>query len=243
MGVMGLTQRRMVLAMRKVGVLALIAMVLVAGNLARVSRPPQVQSVRAAGPIGTGWQQYDLIVSPGDWDGRADGAPDIIARKASDGTLWLFSGDGLGGYTGPRQIGSGFNIYTRLVAAGEFTGHGRPDLMAVRRDGELILFPNLGHGVLGEPITLASGWGGYDAVVGTTNFSGFHRPALIVRNANDGSLSVFAGDGTGVFSGSSRITSVSVKNYSLLTAPGGWVNDGFPDSCSRRPDGSPCLFR
>src|ERR1700693_466848 len=204
-------------AMRRFAVPAVIALTVLAAGLTLGSRPPQVQ---AAGPIGSGWQNYDIIMSPGDWNGAANGAPDIIARMPSDGSLWLFSGDGLGGYTGPKQIASGFNVYTHLVDAGNFTGHGRPDLLAVRADGELVLFPNLGNAVLGDPISLASGWGGYDAVVGTTNFSGHHRPDVIVRNASEGSLTVFAGDGHGGFSGSSVITSARFKNYSLLAAPG-----------------------
>ncbi|HEX3507216.1 MAG TPA: hypothetical protein VHW94_02390, partial [Candidatus Dormibacteraeota bacterium] len=160
---MKVTKRRMVLAMRHVGVVALIALLVAGGIFARETRPPHVQQVQAAGPIGAGWQQHDLIVSPGDWDETANGAPDIIARKAASGTLWLFSGDGAGGYKPPRQIASGFGVYAHLIAAGKFTGHSRPDLMAIRNDGELVLFPNVGHGVLGEPVPIASGWGGYDA--------------------------------------------------------------------------------
>ena len=210
------SERAAFVVLRRFGALAVIGLIVVAGSVTFGSRPPQVNA--AAGAIGAGWRNYDLIVSPGDWDGAANGAPDIIARKASDGTVWLFSGDGRGGYTGPSEIGSGLSVYTQLVAAGKFTGHGRPDLMAVRNDGELMLFANLGNGVLGQPIPVAAGWGRYDAVVGTTNFNGFHRPDVIVRNAGDGSLTVFAGDENGGFSGSSLITSVSFRQYSLLTS-------------------------
>ncbi len=210
--------------------------------LARETRPLQVARVHAAGPVGTGWQQYDLIVSPGNWDEAANGAPDIIARKATDGTLWLFSGDGAGGYKSPKQIATGFGVYTQLIAAGRFTGSSRPDLMAVRNDGELILFPNLGHGILGDPVPIASGWVRYDAVVGTYNFSGFHRSDLIVRNATNGSLTVFAGNGHGGgFSGSRIITSTSFKQYSLLISPGDWDNDGYTDLMGRTAGGTLCL--
>src|SRR5258708_14127484 len=147
----------MLLKMRRVGIVAFLALIVAGGIGARQTPPRQVQQVQAAGPIGTGWQQYDLIVSPGDWDEAANGAPDVIARKAADGTLWLFSGDGAGGYKSPRQIASGFGEYTQLIAAGKFTGHSRPDLMAVRNDGKLILFPNLGRGILGDPVPIASG--------------------------------------------------------------------------------------
>jgi hypothetical protein len=234
------TRRPAVLAMSRFALLACIALIVLTGIAVLGSRPPHLH---AAGPIGTGWQDYDLIVSPGDWSGAANGAPDIIARKLSDGSLWLFSGDGLGGYTGPTQIGSGFNVYTQLLAAGYFTGGKYPDLLAVRNDGDLILFANRGDGVLGKPIALASGWGGYDVVLGTTNFSGTHRPDVIARNASDGSLTLFAGNGHGGFSGRTSITSVSFTKYSLLAAPGDWDNDGYPDLVGRSSDGTLCLFR
>ena len=37
--------------------------------------PPRPLHVRASGPLGNGWQKYDLITSPGDWDQKANGAP------------------------------------------------------------------------------------------------------------------------------------------------------------------------
>ena len=230
-------------------VIALFVILGVGGGLPG-ARPLQAQ---ASGPIGTGWQNYDLIVSPGDWDGARDGAPDIIARKVSDGSLWLFPGNGRGGYTGPTRIGSGFHAYTQLVAAGNFTGHQYPDLMAVRNDGELILFPNLGHGVLGKPVSLGPGWGGYSAVVGADNFNGDHLPGIIVRDPVDGLLTLFKGDGHGGFSGHSLIASVSFSSYSLLAVPGDWDNGGYvpnapggvgyADLVGRSPDGTLCLFR
>ena len=58
----------------------------------------------------------------------ANRAPDVIARRPSDGSLWLFSGDGAGGYTGPTKIGSGWNAYTQLVGiGGSFRGHNSVD--------------------------------------------------------------------------------------------------------------------
>jgi hypothetical protein len=174
----------------------------------------------------------------------ANRAPDVIARRPSDGSLWLFSGDGAGGYTGPSKIGSGWNAYTQLVGiGGSFRGHNSlPDLMAVRNDGYLILFPNRGHGVFGTAVSLGPGWGAFDAVV-ATDFDGDRIPDVIVRSAVDGSLTLYKGNGHGGFSGHSPITSVSFAQYSLLASPGDWDNDGYPDLVGRSPGGTLCLFR
>ncbi len=72
-------QRPTFRVLRRFGALAVIALIVLAGTVAFGSRSPQVN---AAGSIGAGWQNYDLIVSPGDWGGTASGAPDIIARRA-----------------------------------------------------------------------------------------------------------------------------------------------------------------
>ena len=59
----------------------------------------------------SGWTTMGLISSPGDFDG--DGYPDVIVRKTSDGTLWLYKGNGAGGWKPPGvQIGTGWGTLT-----------------------------------------------------------------------------------------------------------------------------------
>ena len=52
------------------------------------------------------------IIGPGDWDG--DNHVDVLARDAA-GRLWLFPGNGLGGWGVPRQVGSG-SAGMRIIA-------------------------------------------------------------------------------------------------------------------------------
>ncbi|MGZ6798048.1 MAG: FG-GAP repeat domain-containing protein, partial [Nocardioidaceae bacterium] len=66
-----------------------------------------VRTVAAAG-----WNPYTSILGVGDWDG--DGLPDLLARK-SDGTLWLYSGDGTGAFAGHRQVSAGWSSYRLAV--------------------------------------------------------------------------------------------------------------------------------
>ena len=56
--------------------------------------------------LATGWAQYDAIVGAADWD--RDGRIDVLAREATTGDLWLFPGDGRGGFQAPRQVGNGW---------------------------------------------------------------------------------------------------------------------------------------
>ena len=67
--------------------------------------------------IGAGWQVFDRVLSPGDWNG--DGKADLIARK-TNGDLLLYRGNGLGGFvTGtPPRIGAGWHIFGTIVGVG-----------------------------------------------------------------------------------------------------------------------------
>jgi hypothetical protein len=52
------------------------------------------------------WTGYDMVASAGDFNG--DGHADWIARRKSDGAVYLYKGDGAGGYSARSQIASGW---------------------------------------------------------------------------------------------------------------------------------------
>jgi murein DD-endopeptidase MepM/ murein hydrolase activator NlpD len=60
--------------------------------------------------VGQGWNGFSTIISNGDHNG--DQKPDLIARRASDQTLWLYPGTGNGGFGAGVQIGQGWGPYT-----------------------------------------------------------------------------------------------------------------------------------
>jgi hypothetical protein len=62
--------------------------------------------------IGSGWNGYDWLVGPGDFDG--DGCVDVMARSpVSNGRLFLYRGNCAAGWSGDgQQIGSGWNQFT-----------------------------------------------------------------------------------------------------------------------------------
>ena len=57
----------------------------------------------------------------------------MLARQ-SDGALLLYRGDGAGGWlTGTgEQIGSGWQPFTAILPGGDFSGDGKPDVLARR---------------------------------------------------------------------------------------------------------------
>jgi hypothetical protein len=114
--------------------------------------------------IGSGWGGFTAIVAPGDWNG--DGHPDLLART-SDGKLLLYRGNGTGGFVGPYpQIGAGWQGFTALAAGGDFSGDGKPDVLARTSDGKLRLYRGNGTGGFTSPYPqIGSGWGGFTTIL------------------------------------------------------------------------------
>jgi hypothetical protein len=61
--------------------------------------------------LGTGWQQYNKLASPGDIDG--DNRADLVAVNSS-GELYRYSADGQGKFKTRVKIGTNWNIYRNL---------------------------------------------------------------------------------------------------------------------------------
>ena len=113
---------------------------------------------------------------PGDFTG--DGAADVLARKP-DGTLWLYAGNGRGGWAAAgRRIGLGWQVFDRVLSPGDFTGDGAADVLARKPDGTLWLYPGNG-GAAGPPRAGGSAWAGRPSP--TSSLRGPHRRRPIRR--------------------------------------------------------------
>ena len=96
------------------------------------------------------------MFSPGDFSG--DGLPDLLAR-AADGTVYLYRGNGVGGWLLPRAtVGTGWQQYTALTSPGDFTGDGRADVLARTADSTLYVIPGDGHGAFTARAKVGAGW-------------------------------------------------------------------------------------
>jgi hypothetical protein len=189
--------------------------------------------------VGTGWQTMNSLVMPGDANG--DGADDVIARSASDGLLWLYPGNGSGGFRSRVNIGHGWTSFTALVAPGDFGGDGRVDLMGRRADGTLWLYSGTGTGGFRPAIQIGNGWNVMTAIVGPGDWNGDGRVDLIARRAGDGSLWAYPGLDTGRFAKPLQIGNGWSGMNSILGA--GDVNrDGAMDVIARDAKGLMRLY-
>ena len=109
--------------------------------------------------IGAGWNVMNAIVGVGDFD--LDNHADLVAREASTGKLWLYPGNGTGGFRPRRQVGAGWQIFSGL-AGPELLGS-NPMVYARRTDGVLLAYRVLGDGRFSgdEVYQGGSGWSTY----------------------------------------------------------------------------------
>ncbi|MEU1226697.1 VCBS repeat-containing protein [Streptomyces sp. NPDC005828] len=84
---------------------------------------------------GGSWQGYNQLTAVGNIAGSAAG--DLIARDTS-GVLWLYQGNGTGGFSLRVRIGGGWSAFSQLVGAGDLDNDGRPDLIAYGSGGTYV---------------------------------------------------------------------------------------------------------
>jgi FG-GAP-like repeat len=109
--------------------------------------------------LATGWDYYDQIISPVDWNG--DGLPDLIARKP-DGSMWIALGRRDHTLAAPQEMPRSvdWDNYSTVLSGGDWNANGHHDLIARRADGSIWVFPASG-GIFGTPFKVAERWNIY----------------------------------------------------------------------------------
>ncbi|KUL21324.1 hypothetical protein ADL12_45165 [Streptomyces regalis] len=155
--------------------------------------------------LGTGWNAYNILTSPGDLTG--DKRADLLARKASTGDIYLFAAKSDGTLAAGKKIRSAWTGYTKVVGAGDLNGDGHGDVLARDKAGTLWRYNGLGNGLLKDRVKVFANWGsGYNVIVGAGDITGDGKADLVSR---DGSGNVWRnnGDGKGSFGARVKIAS------------------------------------
>ncbi|MEU9335708.1 FG-GAP-like repeat-containing protein [Streptomyces sp. NPDC048290] len=155
--------------------------------------------------LGTsGWNQYDVLTSPGDLSG--DGRPDLIARQTSTGDLYLYQATSTGKLSARVKIASRWTIYKKVIGAGDLNGDGHGDLLVQDRSNELWRYDGTGTGTFKGRVKVFNDWGpSYDVVVGVGDITGDGRADLVARDTA-GTLWRSNGNGKGSFGGRVKIS-------------------------------------
>ncbi|HET8768803.1 MAG TPA: FG-GAP-like repeat-containing protein [Pedococcus sp.] len=112
--------------------------------------------------VGSGWNAFSALAAPGDLNG--DGTADVLARESRTGYLWLYPGNGRGGWLPRVRVGTGWNAMTAIMSPGDLTGDRIPDVLARDRYGNLWLYARTPAGGWLPRVRVGTGWNGLDAI-------------------------------------------------------------------------------
>lgn len=173
-------------------------------------------------------------------DFNSDGRSDTVARDTS-GRLWLYRGNGTGGFLAKIQIGSGWGGMSAIVSPGDLNGDRKADIVARDSAGALWLYRGDGASGLAGRVQIGSGWNGMSGIVGTGDFNGDRRADLAARDAS-GNLFLYPGDGSGGILGRMQI-GTGWNPLTAIVAPGDFNSDGKADLVARDSSGNLWLYR
>ncbi|WP_165878123.1 trypsin-like serine protease [Micromonospora sp. MW-13] len=115
--------------------------------------------------IGTGWNGFNLFLTPGAWKG--DGKEVLIGRT-STGILKMYQTDQAGGWTNPAgtQIGSGWGNFKNIITPGDWNGDNMMDMMGVNSSNQMRLYTTDGRGnwIDASGKVISTGWGSLNLV-------------------------------------------------------------------------------
>ncbi|MFE4543434.1 S8 family serine peptidase [Arthrobacter sp. NPDC056727] len=179
---------------------------------------------------------FTTVLAAGDFTG--DGKADVLARENS-GFMWLYPGNGRGGWLARKQVGSGWNGFTSLVAPGDFNGDRRADVLARDASGGLWLYPGNGAGGWLARTKVGSGWNGFTVIAGAGDINGDGRADVLARDTT-GALWLYPGNGRGGWLARTKVGS-GWNPMTAILSPGDITGDRKADLLAR--DAAGVLYR
>ncbi|KRE42409.1 hypothetical protein ASG74_08235 [Knoellia sp. Soil729] len=74
------------------------------------------------------------------------------------GRLWLYRGNGRGGFAERTQIGHGWGSFGAVLPLRDFNGDGRADIGAITMEGKLLVSPGNGRSGFLAAKQIGTGW-------------------------------------------------------------------------------------
>ncbi|MFJ7271232.1 FG-GAP-like repeat-containing protein [Streptomyces sp. NPDC099050] len=147
--------------------------------------------------IGGGWNQYDVLTSPGDVAGG--GPAELVARNASTGALYRYARATDGTFAPRVQIPGSYKGYKKILGAGDLNGDRFGDLILQDKSNRLWRMNGTAKGTFTAPVKISDSWGSsYDFVVAAGDLNGDGRTDLLSRDTS-GAVWRIPGTGKGTF--------------------------------------------
>ncbi|MBN0048258.1 VCBS repeat-containing protein [Streptomyces actuosus] len=185
--------------------------------------------------VGYGWKYARFITQVDhDNDGFADGIWHV-----TNGNLYSW----LDADTDAVQVGHGWNIYNRLLSAGNLGGAAADDLIARDGDGVLWLYLGYGNGKVTSRYRVGGGWNIYNRIAGKGDLTGDGKDDIVAEDTS-GVLWLYKGTGDykAPFESRTRIGG-GWWIYNEIVSVGDIDIDGITDLVARDKDGALWLYK
>jgi serine protease len=148
---------------------------------------------------GNGWTNYQIAPAG---DLNADGHLDLLAANLTSGALYLYRGNGLGGFLAAPypQVGQGWNGW-QLFGAGDGDGDGKADIYGINSTGQLYFYRGKGTGQFYAGVQAGQGWNGMMLGSGA-DLSGDAKADIVGVNLITRNLYFYKATGSGGFAAS-----------------------------------------
>lgn len=166
---------------------------------------------------------------------------DLIARDTS-GRLWNYPTNGRGSWLPRTLVGSGFPSVPEILAPGDFSGDGIPDLLSrSMTTGALTLHRGSGTGTVASTAAAGSGWHSFNAVIAPGDLDGDGAVDILARDST-GTLWLYPTTGAGRWK--PRVSKgTGWGGLSELEAVGDFDGDGGIDLVGKNSAGTLYLLR
>ncbi len=185
--------------------------------------------------IGGNWVNFDIVFSPGDFNG--DGYTDVIARHKTTKQLYLYRGNGRGGFIqGYTIIGDNWSAFDTIFSAGDFDGDGKTDVMArYTATKDIWFYKGDGNGnIITSSATIVGGnWSAFDTIFSPGDFDGDGKTDVMARHSTTKDIYLYRGSGSGRFASGWTIVGSNWAYVDRIFSVGDFNMDGNTDVIAR----------